>query len=86
MGDHSRNRKGVMFCSHCRYSMFCHGGTRVCPRCKQPRDFAFYIPTPEQIKAACLEIQSHWTQEERELHNAYPSPEVDLRAYFGTHN
>lgn len=83
MGNHHRNRPNSMFCSHCRYSRYGVGGKRWCPQCQTHREFAYYIPTPEEIKAACLEIQSHWSDEEREWHSAYKYQPAEIHAHYG---
>ena len=37
-----------------------------------------YIPTPEEIAIACLEIQKGWTDEERELRARGRLPDFEL--------
>lgn len=37
-------------------------------------DRACYLPTPEEIRAACREIQSEWTEEEEDRRRAKQVP------------
>jgi hypothetical protein len=49
---------------------------------KKPSRSAYYIPTPEQIREACLTIQAEWTEQER-LERCGHRPWTVTRAHFG---
>ena len=54
--------------------MACERCGRICPlgsHCVCGAGIPAFLPSPDQIRAASLEIQRHWTPYEERLHRAY---------------
>lgn len=44
-------------------------------------ELAPYVPTPEEIRLACLAIQATWSPDEEQRRRVFKSPAVESRTY-----
>lgn len=52
--------------------------TSTIPKADQGDGKPDYLPTPEEIRAGCLEIQSGWDAEEEYRHRTIKNPEARI--------
>lgn len=72
-------------CHTCGAAMLTYYPNRkphVCHRCRV--DHQCYMPTAEEIAAACEEIQAGWNETERESHSVAKHEAVELTVWHPT--
>jgi uncharacterized Zn finger protein (UPF0148 family) len=82
MGKHFRNKATVVYCEECGNSQVSFGGELECSVCQRKTVFVEFVPTLEQIRAKCEQIQKTWSRQTRKSRSAYKTGSVFANVRF----